>query len=203
MNELEKDYYSRHLTSVDRSSEKDLQHWKYVKRERVNGKWRYYYDESSKKKGLKEIVKDKLGYDEKERLEEANNKVLKEHGEANRALDNYHGFQSYLNDQYYRPEYIDPYTGGLKESVQKHYDEDPDRERLKELFKIYEKEDAEAQQSGRDYGKALDEFYKTPLGKLEQAKDALQAGKKAVSNLLEKLESKMSSTRYRLFKKNK
>ena len=29
--------------------EKDLTHWKYIKRERVNGKWRYYYSELKRK----------------------------------------------------------------------------------------------------------------------------------------------------------
>ena len=30
----------------------ELYHWRYVKRERVNGKWRYYYDEAQMKKDL-------------------------------------------------------------------------------------------------------------------------------------------------------
>lgn len=34
----------------------ELYHWKYIKKKRVNGKWRYYYD-----------IKDALGYDEREK----------------------------------------------------------------------------------------------------------------------------------------
>lgn len=30
--------------------ENELQHWKYIKREKVNGKWRYYYDDTALKK---------------------------------------------------------------------------------------------------------------------------------------------------------
>ena len=40
----------------------ELYHWKYVTKKKVNGKWRYYYDETGKgkiKKGLS--VADKLG----------------------------------------------------------------------------------------------------------------------------------------------
>lgn len=38
---------------------------KYVKREKVNGKWRYWYEDA------KDKIKDKLGYDEKEAMEKA------------------------------------------------------------------------------------------------------------------------------------
>ena len=44
-----------------------LMHWKYIKRVKKNGKWRYYYDEES----LKRDIKDKLGYDERERFQKA------------------------------------------------------------------------------------------------------------------------------------
>lgn len=33
-----------------------LKHWKYIKREKVNGKWRYYYDTSSLKKDFKNVT---------------------------------------------------------------------------------------------------------------------------------------------------
>lgn len=50
-----------------KESHDELTHWKYVKREKINGKWRYYYDTKS----LKNDVRDTLGYDEKEAVEEA------------------------------------------------------------------------------------------------------------------------------------
>lgn len=41
----------------------ELYHWKYIKKVKKNGKWRYYYD--------KEQLKDDLGFDEKEAYEQA------------------------------------------------------------------------------------------------------------------------------------
>lgn len=48
--------------------QKDLTHWKYIKRVKKNGKWRYYYD--------KEQLKDDLGFDERDALEKAKNNYL-------------------------------------------------------------------------------------------------------------------------------
>ena len=48
---MNKDYVIIHgqLYAVP-SKSNELKHWKYVKREKVNGKWRYYYDDSELKK---------------------------------------------------------------------------------------------------------------------------------------------------------
>ena len=40
------------------SSDDELMHWKYIKREKVKGKWKYYYDLDSLKKDVKKAVKD-------------------------------------------------------------------------------------------------------------------------------------------------
>lgn len=37
-------------------SDDELMHWKYIKREKINGKWRYYYDYKSLKKDVKSVV---------------------------------------------------------------------------------------------------------------------------------------------------
>lgn len=42
-------------TGTDLVSQNELKHWKYIKKKKVNGKWRYYYD-----------IKDALGYDERD-----------------------------------------------------------------------------------------------------------------------------------------
>ena len=68
-------------------SDDELYHWKYIKREKVNGKWRYYYHEDDKKlkdkikSGVDKLqdyavvqnIRDKLGYDEKAYAEYAKN----------------------------------------------------------------------------------------------------------------------------------
>lgn len=39
-----------------RSTPDDIQHWKYVKKVRKNGKWRYYYDEDSVRSDVNKAV---------------------------------------------------------------------------------------------------------------------------------------------------
>lgn len=60
-------YYGTVIVKKKNPNDDELQHFKYIKREKKNGKWRYYYDTES----LKNDIKDKLGYDEKERLNSA------------------------------------------------------------------------------------------------------------------------------------
>lgn len=36
--------YKASIASAEHSDTDELRHWKYIKREKVNGKWRYYYD---------------------------------------------------------------------------------------------------------------------------------------------------------------
>lgn len=54
---------------IKRDSE--LCHWKYIKREKKNGKWVYTYPDGSRSAKVSDRVKDALGYDEKARLGEA------------------------------------------------------------------------------------------------------------------------------------
>lgn len=57
----------------------EMYHWKYIKKKRVNGKWRYYYD-----------VKDALGYDERGAAGDA----VREYNRAKTNADNYNKIQS-------------------------------------------------------------------------------------------------------------
>lgn len=45
-----------HHSSVVEMPEDELMHWKYIKKEKVNGKWRYYYDYKSLKKDIKSTL---------------------------------------------------------------------------------------------------------------------------------------------------
>lgn len=45
-----------HHDSFDEMSEDELMHWKYIKREKIKGKWRYYYDYKSLKKDIKSTL---------------------------------------------------------------------------------------------------------------------------------------------------
>lgn len=55
---------------------KDLTHWKYIKREKKNGKWRYYYDKDTVKKDL-DYIKQETSRTVQNAKYEANDKLLK------------------------------------------------------------------------------------------------------------------------------
>ena len=55
-------------------SDEELYHWKYIKRERVNGKWRYYY-EKDKNRISTEQVYSKSSYESDGRVEYADGTV--------------------------------------------------------------------------------------------------------------------------------
>lgn len=45
-----------HHSAVNESSEDELMHWKYIKKEKIKGKWKYYYDYKSLKKDVKSTL---------------------------------------------------------------------------------------------------------------------------------------------------
>lgn len=45
-----------HHSSIDEMSEDELMHWKYVKKEKIKGKWKYYYDYKSLKQDVKSTL---------------------------------------------------------------------------------------------------------------------------------------------------
>lgn len=55
--------------AVTKSDPKELTHWKYIKREKVNGKYRYYYDSNT----AKEDAKNTLGFVKQEGSRSAQN----------------------------------------------------------------------------------------------------------------------------------
>ena len=61
-------------------SEEELCHWKYIKREKVNGKWKYYYDKDSAKKNVGNAISNmwsKIRSVTKKRTEYAKKKMRK------------------------------------------------------------------------------------------------------------------------------
>ena len=48
---------SNYVAVVRRKPGEDIEHWKYIKREKKNGKWRYYYDEDRAKSDVKDKQK--------------------------------------------------------------------------------------------------------------------------------------------------
>lgn len=50
--------YKASIASAERSDTDELRHWKYVKKEKINGKWKYWYDLESYKQDMKKIKED-------------------------------------------------------------------------------------------------------------------------------------------------
>lgn len=158
---------------VVRRSDDELRHWKYIKRERKNGRWVYEYAEIEKHPAdsftdkVKYAVKDAVGYDEKSAYETAKN-----------TYDLHKNMTDYYDEK-------------AKEIAA---DADADGERT-ELEKSWIK----LATDNRDYerphminakevvSKALKEYEKTPLYKIEQVGEYIDAGQKKVKKWLKKL----------------
>jgi len=150
---------------VHELSDDELMHWKYIKREKVNGKWRYYYDvgdpgyvdgnTGKKPSNIKDysLMETLIGKDEKDRRDRAitvlNNKIA--------TLDHFHENPT------------------LRTSMPDSY---------KSSYKSYK-------DAGRKYTEAQSEFMKTPLGKIEKAALTIKKAKKVISNWFSKLGSKL------------
>ena len=141
----------------------ELMHWKYIRKAKVNGQWRYWYPvEEAKKRALKSktkigsSIKDFLGYDEKAATKAAYEATQ----QAYRAEDR---FEDWLSDKTLT------------------------KERLQTR-----KELAEARNDAwADYWKAHEDYAKTPIAKLEKAsndfRDWVNDGAQAVSKFFKKL----------------
>lgn len=83
-------------TSVSRraASDKELMHWKYTKREKVNGEWRYWYDDD----------------DEQAALDELNGLIVQITGRYRQEVTK-------TGDGMYRYTYYETETGGLEKSI--------------------------------------------------------------------------------------
>lgn len=124
-----------------------LMHWKYIKRVKKNGKWRYYYDEES----LKRDIKDKLGYDERERLQKANKQYEKAVNNAKKAdTKTSDQLNKFMNN---------PMPVRQRVAMRKAYDD---------ALKESEKATKKAEKAYEKVEKLKDEYSKTPIGKANE-----------------------------------
>lgn len=152
----EQNYYGIQKSDYQTS----LSHYKYIKRVKVNGKWRYYYDTKS----LKRNVKDKLGFDERDAYRRAKR-------ETSAAKENYDKAMSYINTQNkgvvsgnideQGKITADKYTINLLKSGEKYVD------------------------SMTKYENAKNEYFKTPMGKLPGLANKISKGLEYVGNKFE------------------
>lgn len=159
---------------VRRTGQDELQHWKYVKREKVNGKWKYYYNWDE----LKKDAKNALGVNAKQNM--------------NAAKTYYKNAQNKSTDAYKKVV-----------STNKKYNNIPNKKSLAaweankkadKAMNAYRESITNAANRGREYLEAKNAYMKTPLGKLDQAKADIKSGynkaKKSVSKFLSNLPGK-------------
>lgn len=85
------------------NNQNSLKHWKYVKKKRVNGKWRYYYD-----------IKDALGFDEREAYRKAENEAANaewRYNSAKKAEDAQAEYEADLRSRAYTKDFVDDVVG--------------------------------------------------------------------------------------------
>ena len=144
----------------------DITHWKYIKKVKKNGKWRYYYKNAinSNNSGIKNIIKDKLGYDEKERFEESSKNLEKRTDEFLKAekdlFDHNEGYLWGYNDPNQGYVYFDKYGRNYDEAFTKLYD------------------------AAEYYANSKEAYYRTPIGKIDHFKKEIESGKNFVEAIM-------------------
>lgn len=138
----------------------NLQHgFKYIKKKKVNGKWRYYYD-----------VKDALGYDERA----ARDKAAVAYEKAKKDRKNYENYKTDANNKI-ADRRLKKDGSGYRPKTE--YEKYLTSEREKESDRFQQK----VRDAGKAYSKADDTYKKTALGKIESAKNYADYVKEDVS----------------------
>lgn len=140
-----------------------LSHFKYIKRVKKNGKWRYYYD----KKSLKRDIKDKLGFDERDAYRRAKRETLAEKEKYDKAMDyvdtqNKGVISGTIDDQGRLT--ADKYTINLLKAGKKYAD------------------------SMVNYDSAKNKYYKTPIGTIPGFMEKVTKGASYISSKLEEID---------------
>lgn len=73
--------------AVDRETDCDIQHWKYVKKTKVNGKWRYYYNDIKNALSSKDEEKKLLDAAQVSNVKDVE-KVIDDHQKSVQELNN-------------------------------------------------------------------------------------------------------------------
>ena len=155
----------------------ELMHFKYVKREKVNGKWRYYYTDSKTGES-----KDILGYDKRDDLLKADHEYKKATRQA----------ELVNKTAPWRTPKLKSDGSGYEELSES--DKRWNEETRTEIDNAYAKQ-AEA---GKKASDAYAAYKKTPFGKVYQATVQIDKGRAAVGNLLEKAAKRLKTPRARV-----
>lgn len=177
---------------VRTKSDDELYHWKYIRREYVNGQYRYYYDKTGNDNyirsnepkyyiGGKEKVslldkakygiQDKLGYDEKEAHNTMKNTV-EMHEET---LDSFKKTRDELIK--------DVDSDGVRTDIEQSWFDhlvDP----------TIKSEELDLKNAKKTYEQVLADYKKTPMYKIDKIGEKIENGKNKVKNLLKKLKRK-------------
>lgn len=156
----------------------ELMHYKYLKREKKNGKWRYYYGPKKYSSGEK-----KAGVDKRDELDKATKISMLKDYRAKAAYSNYqHAFRKDSNTFRKFTRLRDPNTGEIvplaKATIKKA------EENTQSYLDKYEKAYQDFLDDGENYYRAKAEFAKTPLGKLEEGKKLIKQGMEFVGKYL-------------------
>jgi hypothetical protein len=150
--------------------EDELMHWKYIKREKVNGKWRYYYDIGEKEKHEADVATRAAS-----RYAKTMDTMKREYDKVNAKVNS----GEYFDKDHGNQDIIQPYEDLYKSS------------RLD-----YERAISRAK-------KAVAAYEKTPLYKLEKARNKIKKGTKAIKNLFAQVKANLKSSFKTLGKKKK
>lgn len=162
----------------------ELMHYKYLKKEKKNGKWRYYYELpiSESKKEYTSLEKS-AGVDKRDELDKVTKTSVARDKYAKAAYELYQrAFRKDSNTFRKFSHFRDPNTGEivpLAKATIKKADEN-----TQSYLNKYEKAYQKFLDYGETYYRAKDEFAKTPLGKLEEGKKLIKQGMEFVGRYL-------------------
>lgn len=155
-----------------------LMHWKYIKRVKKNGKWKYYYDTDQLKKDFQNSkLGNAIGYDERNRF----NSMKPRYNQALKRFNDAYAKQQEAREksqEEMRKYYNNPNKpkGGYLVAQQQEASRSKDVQKiLKEDAHIYDK-----------YERTKYDYYNTPLGKLEKP---VEKGKAFIKSFTKKVES--------------